>query len=135
ARDPANPLVLVGDLNVAAHDPDPSLTDPTERHRDLLARLEPLGLVDQWVASGVGAGHTCNFDDPAQLPPDPHEPDAVSDGRLRAGDAPDPLGLPGERIDYVCLAPARTGSTEVAAGRPRRWAFPGRDATGGPAGS
>jgi endonuclease/exonuclease/phosphatase family metal-dependent hydrolase len=127
-HDPANALLVVGDLNVAAHDPDPDLDDPTERYEDLAGRLGSIGLVDLWATHGVGPGHTCSFDDPTQIPPAPDDEDAVDDDP-----AGDPATAAGERIDYLWLAVP--DGLEVAAERPRRWAFPGRPATGGPAGS
>jgi endonuclease/exonuclease/phosphatase family metal-dependent hydrolase len=127
-HDPASPLLVVGDFNVAAHDPDPTLPDPTVRYRDLAHRLEWAGLRDLWADHGVGPGPTCSFTDEAHLPQDPEEPDRVADD-------PDghPLESPGERIDYLWLATPDGLTVEVE--RPRRWAFHGRDAVGGPAGS
>jgi hypothetical protein len=146
-RDPALPLLLLGDFNVPAHDPDPVLDDEDDRYRDLLDHLAPLGATDLWAAHGVGRGPTCTFDDASELPPDPDEPDRVLD----EDDGPDPARGPGarptgaaararsERIDYLFLAPpvapARAAIGEVEAERPRRWAFPGRDPRGGDAGS
>ena len=127
-HDPDCPLMVVGDFNVMADDPDPTLADPQERYRDLAERLAPLGLADVWAAHGVGPGHTCTFRSPQDLPPDPVEPDRVAD---------DPDGsastTPGERIDYLWLASPVDTTVEVD--RPRRWAFSGRGVQGGPAGS
>lgn len=124
------PVVLVGDFNVCAHDHEASLADPDERYRDLAARIGPLGLTDVWATQGVGAGHTCTFDGPADLPADPAEPDMVRD---EPDD--DPATAIGERIDYLWAGPSLDGTVRVEAQRPRRWAFTGRDARGGPAGS
>src|SRR5690606_19567667 len=131
-RSATNPLVVLGDFNVCAHDPDPSLDDPTSRYRDLADRLEPLGLRDVWAEHGIGLGHSCTFTDPADLPADPDEPDMVFDDP----DIPDDPGdAPGERIDYLWVAPPRDGGVTVQVDRPRRWAFSGRGVKGGPAGS
>lgn len=129
-RRPANPLLLVGDFNVAAHDVDPNLGDTAKRHDDMLEILEPLGVVDLWAESGVGVGNTCTFADPSDLPPDPDEPDRVADD---ADSIPDTTR--GERIDHLFLGQPTDGSATVTAERARRWAFPGRNARGGPAGS
>ena len=127
-HDPANPLLVVGDLNVAAYDPDPDLADPTERYRDLSERLGSVGLVDLWAAHGVGPGHTCSFEHPDEIPAAPDDHDAVADDPLA-----DPATAPGERIDYLWLAVPDGVTVEVD--RPRRWAFRGRPARGGKAGS
>lgn len=127
-HDPDHPLLVVGDMNVPAHDPDPALDDPTERYRDLAGRFAALGLHDLWVGHGVGPGHSCTFSDPADLPPDPEEPDLVVDDPEA-----DPLTSPGERIDHLWLHVPDGLRVDVA--RPRRWAFTGRGPTGGPAGS
>ena len=127
-HDPANPLLLVGDLNVAAHDPDPDLDDPTVRYRDLAERLGSVGLEDLWPAHGVGPGHTCSFTDPADIPTATDDSDAVRDDPEA-----DPRTAPGERIDYLWLAVP--DGVEVDIDRPRRWAFRGRSARGGAAGS
>lgn len=127
-HDPACPLLVVGDFNVMAHDPDPRLPEPQARYRDLAERLAGVGLVDVWAAHGVGPGHTCTFHSAADLPPDPDEPDQVADDP----DAHE-SSAPGERIDYLWLAAPPGLAIEVE--RPRRWAFSGRGATGGPAGS
>jgi hypothetical protein len=124
-HDPAHLLAVVGDLNVPAH--DPTLEDPSSRYRDLAGRLGALGLRDLWADHGVGPGPTCTFTDADQLPADPDEPDRVADDPATGG-AP-----VGERIDYLWLA-TPPGAT-VRVDRPRRWAFPGRGVTGGPAGS
>lgn len=127
-RDHANPLIVAGDFNVPAHDPR-TPDDPTGPYRDLLAHLAPLEVVDLWAADGVGPGPTCSFRRGDPLPPDPAFPDAVLDE-----DGP-PDG-PGERIDYLFYAPPwRRSPTRAEVDRPRRWAFPGRAARGGPAGS
>jgi len=125
-HDPANPLLLVGDFNVAAYDPDPRLADPAERYRDLAAHLDRAQLHDLWIHHGLGPGPTCTFTSPDDLPPDPNEPDQVLDRTEQATSA-------GERIDYVWLHTPPGLAVEVE--RPRRWAFPGRGVTGGPAGS
>jgi len=129
-RRPANPLLLVGDFNVSAHDTDPNLGDTTARRAEMAEILAPLGVVDLWDELGVGAGPTCTFTDPADLPPDPADPDLVAD---------DPASTlptsPGERIDYLFLGRPEAGEVTVTAERPRRWAFPGRDVRGGPAGT
>lgn len=129
-RSPTNPLVLLGDFNVCAHDPDPDLADPTSRYRALADLLEPLGLRDVWAEHGVGPGHTCTFATSADLPTDAADADQVVD----QVDA-DPATSPGERIDYLWVAPPVDGATEVTVDRPRRWAFPGRNVRGGMAGS
>lgn len=125
-RSPERALLVVGDLNVAAHDPAPTLARPGERLDDLRCRLEPLGVVDVWATHGVGPGPTCTFASPEDLPPDPDDGDMVSDE-----------GTPGsgERIDYLWFAPPSEGGATVTVDRPRRWAFPGRPGRGGPAGS
>lgn len=125
---PGNALVVAGDLNVAAHDPDPLLADPTSRYRDLAERFGTLGLVDLWAEHGVGPGHTCTFDHAFDLPSDPEHPDRVID---RPDE--DEATAPGERIDYLFWAAPE--GTALRPGRPRRWAFHGRPARGGPAGS
>jgi endonuclease/exonuclease/phosphatase family metal-dependent hydrolase len=127
-HDPASPLLVVGDFNVPAHDPDPVLPEPQARYRDLAERLAGIGLVDVWAGHGSGPGHTCTFTDAADLPADPDEPDRVAD------DADgDPATAPGERIDYLWLASPPGLGVDVE--RPRRWSFTGRGVTGGPAGS
>jgi endonuclease/exonuclease/phosphatase family metal-dependent hydrolase len=127
-RRPRNALLVVGDLNVVAHDPDPLLDDPTARYRDLVARFAALGLVDLWAQAGVGPGHTCTFDHAFDLPSDPDHPDRVIDHADE-----DEATAPGERLDYLFLA--QPEGAIIDAGRPRRWAFHGRPARGGPAGS
>lgn len=127
-HDPADVLLLVGDLNVPAHDPDPTLAGPGDRYQDLAERLTSIGLRDVWADHGIGPGPTCTFTDAADLPPDPAQPDQVVD--LPDGGA-DPA--PGERIDYLWLGVP--DGVDVAVERPRRWAFPGRPARGGPGGS
>lgn len=127
-HDPASPLLVVGDFNVDAHDPDPALPEPQARYRDLAERLARLGLVDVWAAHGTGPGHTCTFTDASDLPPDPDEPDQVVDDPTD-----DPATAPGQRIDYLWLA--SPPGTTVEVDRPRRWAFSGRGVQGGPAGS
>ncbi len=127
-RDPAAVLLLAGDFNVQAHNHD--LADPGADLRDLADRLAPLQVTDLWAEHGVGPGHTCTFSSPADLPPDPAEPDQVADDH-----EVHPHAAPGERIDYLWLAPPADGSVAVAADRPRRWAFPGRGARGGHGGS
>lgn len=125
---PENVLVLCGDFNVSAHDPDPSLPDPAVRYRDLLDRLSVLGVRDLWAERGVGPGHTCTFDHAFDLPSDPDHPDRVAD------DAEEQEATaPGQRIDYLFLAPP--AAADLVVGRPRRWAFHGRPARGGRAGS
>lgn len=126
-RSPDNPLFVVGDFNVPAH--DPTLERPEARYDDLHARLAPLGLVDVWADHGVGPGPTCTFTAPDDLPPDPDEPDRLDDR-----DDEDDHG-PGERIDYLWFAPPIDGTVDVELDRPRRWAFTERGVTGGPAGS
>jgi hypothetical protein len=127
-RDPDHALVLTGDLNVPAHDPDPLLADPRARYRDLMDRLSPLGVEDLWAALGVGPGHTCTFDHPFHLPADVGHPDRVHDD----GDEHEATAA-GERIDYLFLG--QPASTRIVPARPRRWSFHGRPARGGPAGS
>ena len=127
-HDPASPLLVVGDFNVMATDPDPILPDPQARYRDLAEHLDRAGLTDVWAEHGVGPGHTCTFATADDLPPDPDEPDQVADD-------PDgsPDEAPGERIDYLWLSTPPDLTVEVD--RPRRWAFSGRGVEGGPAGS
>ncbi len=127
-RQPGVPVLLVGDFNVQRH--NRSLADPAGDYDDLAVRLERIGLADLWAEHGVGPGHSCTFTDSAQLPPDPDEPDQVADDP----DA-DPATEPGERIDYLWLAPAADGSVTVEVDRPRRWAFSGRGVRGGAGGS
>lgn len=127
-HDPALPLLVMGDLNVAADDPDPILADPRVRYDELADRLGSIGLRDVWADHGIGPGHTCTFTDAVELPADRDDPDQVAD-IARA----DPETQPGERIDYLWLHVPE--GIEVTVGRPRRWAFPGRPARGGPAGS
>lgn len=125
-HDPASPLLVVGDFNVGAE--DLTVPDHTGRYHDLVERMARAELVDLWPLHGVGAGHTCTFDGPDDLPPDPDEPDQVADDPDE-----DPEAAAGERIDYLWLhAPS---DLPVAVERPRRWAFPGRPAQGGRAGS
>ncbi|MBX3313040.1 MAG: endonuclease/exonuclease/phosphatase family protein [Actinobacteria bacterium] len=126
-RRPTNPLLVVGDFNVAADDPDPSLADPSDRYDDLRLRMASLGATDVWADHGVGRGPTCTFAAAEELPRDPDEPDQVAD---------DPSGDgAGERIDYLWFSPPTEGDLAVSVDRPRRWAFPGRGVRGGPAGS
>jgi len=125
-RDRARPLLLAGDLNVIAE--HPGHPESAATYRDLLAHLAPLGGRDLWADLGVGDGPTCTFTAAADLPPDPADPDAVDDHVP----APPP---PAERIDYLWLVPAATGPLVATPARPRRLAFPGRAARGGPAGS
>ncbi len=127
-RSPANPLVVLGDFNVDATDPD--LADPTSRYRDLANHLQPLGLRDVWADHGIGPGHTCTFTSAADLPVDPDDADQVVDDP----DA-DPATAAGQRIDYLWMSPPADGATTVTVDRPRRWAFTGRGVRGGRAGS
>lgn len=126
-RSHENPLIVVGDFNVAAHDlrrPD----DPQGYYRDLVEHLAPLELVDLWAEMGVGPGPTCSFRPGDRLPADPAFPDAVLDQPGEPG--------AGERIDYIWVArPWKRSRTQVEFDAPRRWAFTGRPARGGPAGS
>jgi endonuclease/exonuclease/phosphatase family metal-dependent hydrolase len=126
-HDPVSPLLVVGDFNVRAVD-DRTHPDPQARYRDLADRLARLGLVDLWATHGVGPGPTCTFDTADDLPPDPDEPDLVVDDPEAS-----PATAAGERIDYLWLARPEGSTVEVD--RPRRWAFSGRPARGGPAGS
>lgn len=125
-RSHQNPLLLLGDFNVAEHDartPD----DPTARYRDLVDHLAPLGVVDLWAELGVGPGPTSSFTSPADLAADPAVPDAALD----TADGP----RAGDRIDYIwATEPGGRAGTNVEFDRPRRWTFPGRPARGGPAG-
>jgi len=127
-RDPANPVLLVGDFNVPVHDPEPKLPDPAARYQELAERLAAAGFRDLWLEHGVGPGHTCTFSTPADLPPDPDEPDAVADDP----DA-DPATAAGERIDFFWLSVP--DGAEVEVDRLRRWAFPDRGVRGGRGGS
>ena len=144
-HDPASPLLVVGDFNVKAQDPDLSLPDHEARYRDLAAHMARAQLIDVWATHGIGPGHTCTFTSPEQLPPDPDEPDRLLDEAIP--------GLPPgideviaeddvttgrhvrihERIDYLWLSTPAGVTVDVE--RPRRWAFSGRPATGGPGGS
>ncbi|MCB0976086.1 MAG: endonuclease/exonuclease/phosphatase family protein, partial [Acidimicrobiales bacterium] len=128
-RRPSNPLLVVGDFNVAATDADPRLSSPDERYEDLRLRLGALGLTDVWAKLGVGDGKSCSFESASDLPPDPDEPDQVADATTG------PATEPGERIDYLWFAPPADDGIEVTVERPRRWSFPGRGVQGGPAGS
>ena len=126
---PENVLVVCGDMNVCAHDPDPNVAhDPTLRYREMRERLAPLEVVDVWAEHGVGPGHTCTFHHAFDLPSDPEHPDRVVD---RAGE--DEVAAPGERIDYLFVA--QPEGRPITIGRPHRWAFHDRPAKGGPAGS
>lgn len=125
-HDPACVLLVVGDLNVGAL--DEAGTEPTSRYEDLVERMARAELVDLWAEHGVGPGHTCTFDGPDDLPPDPDEPDQVVDDP-----AADPRAIAGERIDYLFLHVPE--GVEVEVERPRRWAFPRTGVTGGVAGS
>ncbi|WP_426573557.1 endonuclease/exonuclease/phosphatase family protein [Aquihabitans sp. McL0605] len=131
-HDPASPLLIVGDFNVQARDPDPSLPDPADRYRDLATRLGRLQVTDVWADHGVGRGPTCTFASPDELPPDPDEPDQVLDEAEAEAEATAPRSRK-ERIDYLWLSVPDGLAVEVE--RPRRWAFSGRPARGGPAGS
>ena len=116
---PENVATVVGDFNVLAHDaeqPGP----PGRWHLDLTAKLAPLGLVDTWVARGVGPGPTCGV---AEDPFD--EEDSECPGRL-VDDPGDQGAQPGrERIDYVWVQSATPEHRlELSFGRPRRRAFP-----------
>lgn len=126
-RDPDHVLAVVGDLNVAAHDPDPRLADAGDRYRDLAERMARRGLDDVWSQHGVGPGPTCSFTDPSQLPTDPDDPDRLLDHEADHE--------AGERIDYLWLSVPGSLEGRVSVERPRRWAFPGRGVRGGPAGS
>ena len=127
-HDPDAVLLVVGDFNVMAE--DPALAQPDERYRDLAVRLATAGLTDVWAEHGIGAGHTCTFASPDELPPDPDEPDQVADD---AGSGPRAAASHSERIDYLWLSVP--DGVRVGVDRPRRWAFPGRVGRGGPAGS
>lgn len=130
-RDQENPLLVVGDFNVAAHDRR-LRGDPGAYHRDLLDHLAPLDVVDLWATDGIGPGPTATFTDAEAIPADPALPDCVLDHP----DDPADASTPGDRIDYLWYSPPwRRARTEVQLDRPRRWAFPGRPAKGGPAGS
>jgi hypothetical protein len=83
-----------------------------------------------WAEHGIGAGHTCTFASPDELPPDPGEPDQVADD---ANSGPRAAVSRSERIDYLWLSVP--DGVRVGVDRPRRWAFPGRVGRGGPAGS
>lgn len=129
-RDQQNPLLLVGDFNVAAHDPHHP-DGPTASRRDLMEILADLDVVDLWDRDGVGPGATCSFKSPSDLPTDAALPDCVADTAMDGSDT-----TPGERIDYLWYSPPwRRSSTSVELDRPRRWAFPHRPVRGGPAGS
>ena len=124
-HDPASPLLVVGDVNVAAWDRDADAH--TAAYRDLADHLGRAGLVDLWATHGIGQGPTASFGPDDDLPPDPEEPDRVAD----LIDDPEPSG--GDRIDHLWLSVPDGVAVEVE--RPRRWAFAGRGVTGGPAGS
>lgn len=123
---PDHVLALVGDFNVQSR--TPGAADPSARYDDLARHLAPLSVRDAWADHGVGAGATCTFASPTDLPVDPGDPDLVVDD---PDEGPTPAA--GERIDYLWLAPPAGATLDI--GRPRRWAFPGRGVTGGPAGS
>jgi endonuclease/exonuclease/phosphatase family metal-dependent hydrolase len=129
-RRPDVPVLLVGDLNVCAYDHDDALHNPADRYQDLTVRLRRIGLRDLWADHGVGPGHSCSFTTSGDLPVDPDQADMVADDTDAA-----PATSPGERIDYLWLAPATDGSVVVDVHRPRRWSFPGTGARGGRAGS
>lgn len=132
-HDPSLPLLVMGDFNIRFHDTRPGFADPSASFRDLADRLEPLGLRDLWSTRGTGPGHTCTFQDPAELPPATDEPDSVRDDP-----GPEPIGVSSERIDYAWLAGPRTRRPKASdpdVSAIRRWAFPGRGAVGGPGGS
>ena len=133
-RNHENPLLLMGDFNVAAHDrrlPD----DPGAYYRDLTDRLAELDVVDLWAEQGVGDGLTCSFRNESEIEQDDAFPDCVVDAVPPTGQENEPPGF-GDRIDYIWYSkPWRRSRTTVETDRPRRWAFPGRGARGGPAGS
>lgn len=134
-RDRSLPLLLMGDFNIRHHDTRPGFSDPRATYSDLTSALEPLGVRELWPTHGTGPGHTCTFADAAELPPADDEPDAVRD---EAGD--EPPGRTSERIDMAWLAgPDPTIGTPTTptpkVTELRRWSFPDRGVTGGPAGS
>ena len=129
-HDQSLPLLLMGDFNIRFHDTREGFVDPGASYRDLTARLGPLGLHDLWLSRGEGPGHTCTFEHPSELPPAHDEPDAVADEP-----GPEPDAVTSERIDHAWLAAPADGSPAAAVTAMRRWAFPGREVTGGPAGS
>jgi len=130
-RNQENPLLVVGDFNVARH--DRRLRGDTEAyHRDLLDHLSPLDVSDVWSTHGIGTGPTASFRDAVELPRDPVLADCVVDDPDESTDRPGP----GDRIDYLWYSPPwRRARTRAELDRPRRWAFPGRAARGGPGGS
>ncbi|MCU1452396.1 MAG: Endonuclease/exonuclease/phosphatase [Acidimicrobiales bacterium] len=120
-HDPANALVLVGDLNVAAVDPVDAV-DPTAGYRELVERLGPLGLVDAWPQHGVGPGGTCDFSPIADLPLAADGSGAVVDLLDEASRFPK-----AQRIDYALIATPAERPASVGVGAIRRWCFQGDD--------
>ncbi|HRA34888.1 MAG TPA: endonuclease/exonuclease/phosphatase family protein [Acidimicrobiales bacterium] len=133
-RDQENPLLVVGDFNVAAHDRRIP-RHPDAYYRDLVDHLAPLDVVDLWATDGIGQGPTAGFAPGDAIAADPALPDCVLD---QPDDTPEPGGPgrpPGDRIDYLWYSPPwRRARTTAQLDRPRRWSFPGRPARGGPAG-
>ena len=134
-RNQENPLLVVGDFNVAAHDRR-LRGDTGAYHRDLVEHLAPLDVVDVWEERGIGPGPTATFADPRSIPSDPALPDCVVDHPDSDPTAQAAARASGDRIDYIWYSPPwRRARTKVELDRPRRWAFPGRGVRGGPAGS
>ena len=120
---PENLVVVVGDFNVPAHDATQGLR-PDRWHLDLAARLARLGLVDAWVAHGVGPGATYGRAEDAFDEEDPDCPGRLVDD-LDGPGAGAGTGTERERIDYIWVqSPSPDHRLDVAFGRPRRRAFP-----------
>ncbi|MBS1846740.1 MAG: hypothetical protein JST73_00535 [Actinobacteria bacterium] len=119
-----NALAVVGDFNVPAV--DPAFPDGADaQYRDLVARLEPLGVADVWPSHGSGPGPTCGspLDDFVDQR-DPDDPMALVD----PGDTDGRFVAPGlvaqrERIDHVFFGPGTT-NPDLAVTSARRYAFP-----------
>lgn len=102
---PGNIIVLAGDFNVPAHDPDYP-DGPTAQYDDMMARLAELGVRDLWVEHGDGDGPTCgDADDDFADQYDPATPDALI---TPEGEADRPAAKPNrQRIDYVFMEEPR----------------------------
>ncbi len=126
-----NTLMLVGDMNIRAVDPDYG-DGPGAQYDDLCARLDRLGLVDIWRTHGTGDGFTCGAATDAFADQrDPDDADALVDAADGASGAVAPeFAAQRERIDYAFIAPARNGPSWTVSSI-RRYAFP--RAAGAPA--
>lgn len=126
AHRPGNVVVVAGDMNVPAIDPDYP-DGPSFQYDDLTARLATLGLVDVWATHGSGPGETCGAPtDEFADQRDPADPDALVDLDEPTGSGADPRHVAErERIDYVFLQePDATHRVRVEATAIRRYAFP-----------